>query len=177
MIIVNDDGKMTSNEPFGTFYYPKALKREEATVFNIGLGDIVEDLEIYPPIELKTITVEGVLLYSDGKPVADEWVSFKSVKKQSAGNDEDEKDRNDASVKTDLKGRFSMKIVQGANGFLFGGMQSYLGEFDNCPKLDHLIQQSGSRVSELKTSTVEIRATINLYGVELKFPFPSCKKA
>ena len=57
---MNDDGEMTSDEPFGTFYYAKAPKREEATVFNIGLGDIVENLEIFPPVELKTIAVVGV---------------------------------------------------------------------------------------------------------------------
>jgi hypothetical protein len=181
VIIVNDDGKMDSSEPFGTFYYPKALKREEATVFNIGLGDIVENLEIYPPIELKTITVEGVLLYSDGKPVADESVSFKSVRKQSTVNDkdedEDEEDPNDAIANTDLKGRFSIKILQGANGSLFGWMYSYVGEFENCPKLDRLIKQADTDVPEIRTPPVEIRATTSLYGVELKFPFPSCKKA
>lgn len=176
VIIVNNDGKMTSNEPFGMFYYPKALKREEATVFNINLGDIIENLEIYPSIELKTVTVEGVLLYSDGKPVADESVSFKSVK-QSGGNDEDARDVHDAIAKTDSKGRFSIKILQGANGSLFGSMYSYVGEFENCPKLDRLIKQAGAGGFKVETQSVEIRATTNRYGVELKFPFPSCKKA
>ena len=176
VIVVNDDGEMTSSEPFGTFYYPNTLKREEATVFNIGLGDVVENIQIYPPIVLKTVTVEGVLLYSDGKPVAGESVSFKAVRKQSAEKDEDEEDSNDARAETDLKGRFSIKIAQGANGELFGWMYSYVGEFENCPKLDRLIKQAGSG-TEIKTAPIEIRATTNQYGVELKFPFPSCKKA
>ena len=176
VIVVNDDGEMTSTEPFGKFYYPKALKREEASVFNINLGDIIENLEIYPPIELKTITVEGVLLFSDGKPVADEYVTFKSVRKKSAGNDdEDKEDSNDAGAKTDSKGRFSIKIVHGANGSLFGDMYSYVGRFENCPKHDRLLKKEGN--GDLKTPALEIRATTNLYGVELKFPFPSCKKA
>lgn len=174
VIMVNKDGKMTSSEPFGTFYYPTALKREEATVFNINLGDIFEKLEIYPPIVLKTITVEGVWLYSDGKPVADQWVSFEPVRKESAEN-KDENGSNDSRAKTDLKGRFSIKIVQGANGSLFGGMYSYVGRFANCPKHDRLVKQAGH--GEIKTPPLEIRATTNLYGVELKFPFPSCKKA
>ena len=174
VIIVNDDGKKTSTEPFGTFYYPKALKREEATVFNIEVGDTVGNLEIYPTIELKTITVEGVLLYSDGKPVADESVAFKSIKKQSSEKDEDEEDANDDRAKTDSKGRFSIKILHGSTGFLFGEMYAYVGQFENCPKLDNLIKQTDSR--EIKTAPVEIRATTNVYGVELKFPFPWCKK-
>jgi len=58
-----------------------------------------------------------------------------------------------------------------------GAMYSYAGKFEDCPKHDRLIKQAGSNVPEIKTSPVEIRATTNLYGVELKFPFPYCKKA
>jgi len=179
VIIVNDDGKMTSDEPFGTFYYPKAGKREEATVFNIGLGDFIENLEIFPPIGLKTITVTGVLLYSDGKPVAGETVAFKAVRKKPAAkdDDEDEEDTSDADAMTDPKGRFLIKIVQGANGSLFGWFYTYVGEYENCPKLDRLIKQSDSDVPDIRTPPIEIRATTNLYDVELKFPFPYCKKA
>ena len=177
VIIVNDDGEMTSTEPFKTFYYPKALKREEATVFNIGLGDIIENVAIHPPIELKTITVEGVLLFSDGKPVADETVAFKSVRKKAAGDkDEEDDDPNEASATTDQKGRFSIKIVQGVNGFLYGWMYSYVGKYENCPKLDNLVKQAGGNVPEIKTPPMELRATTNMYEVELKFPFPSCKE-
>ena len=177
VIMVNDDGKMTSSEPFGTLYYPKTSKREEATVFNLVLGDMIENLEIYPPIELKTITVEGVFLFSDGKPVAGESVSFESARQKSAENNDDDDDPNEARVDTDEKGRFSIKVVQGANGYLFGWMYSYVGEFENCPKLDRLIKRAGTDVPEIKTQMVPLRATTNVYGVELKFPFPYCKKA
>ena len=179
VLVVNEDGKMTSTEPFGTFYYPKVLKREEAIVFHIDPGEIVENLEIYPPIELKTITVKGVLLYSDGKPVAGEYVSFKSASQRATGTDEDEErdEANDDNAKTDLKGRFSIKIVQGANGFLFASMSAYAGEYENCPELERLIKQASSDDPEIRTLPVEIRATTNRYEVELKFPFPSCKKA
>lgn len=176
VIVVNKDGKMTSSEPFGAFYYPKVREREEGSVFNIDRGDIVDNLEIYPPMELKTITVEGVFLYSDGKPVADELVFFKPVKEQTDKKDDDDEDPSEASATTDLKGRFSIRIVHGANGSLYGGMSAYIGKFENCPKLDRLIKQSGSDFSEVKTPPLEIRATTNLYEVELKFPFPSCQK-
>ena len=175
VIVVNDDGKKTSSEPFGTFYYPRVSKREEATVFNIGFGDVVENVDIHPPIELETITIEGVLLYSDGKPVADEWVAFKSVRTQSA-KDENQEDKNDARAQTDQKGRFTIRILKGSNGSLFGGMYSYVGEFENCPKQERLIKEAGGGVPEIKTPPIEIRATSNLYDLELKFPF-ACKKA
>lgn len=112
----------------------------------------------------------------DGKPAVDEFVFFRSVKKQSAGNDENEY-KNDASSKTDLKGRFSIRVLKGAVGALRGAMNTYQGEYENCPKLDRLIKESGSSVPEITTPPVEIRATTNLYGIELKYQFPWCKKA
>jgi len=177
VLIVNDDGKITSTEPFGAFYYPKVTKRAEATVFNIGLGDIVENLEIYPPMAKETVTIEGVMLYSDGKPVVDESVEFKSVKKQADRVDDDSEDENDARVTTNEKGRFSIKVLKGSRGSLIGSMYTYVGEFESCPKLDRLIQQSKSQMTDITTAPVEIQATTNLYGVELKFGFPWCKKA
>ncbi|HZN06258.1 MAG TPA: hypothetical protein VFB65_05715 [Pyrinomonadaceae bacterium] len=177
VVVVNDDGKMTSSEPFGKFYYPNTLKREEATVFNIGLGDVVENLDIYPQLQLKTVTVKGTLVHSDGKPIAEEWVYFKSIRKQSDGNDENERDADDARAQTDAKGRFSMRVVHGANGILYARMYGYAGKYENCPQFDRLVKEAGSGVPEIKTAPVEIRATTNVYAVELKFPFPACKKA
>ena len=184
VIVLNKDGKITSSEPFGTFYYPKVTKREEATVFNIGLGDIVENLEIYPPIAKETVTVEGVFVYSDGKPVANQFVSFKSVRKESAkfqevdaDDDDVEDDASDSGAKTDSKGRFSIRVLKGSVGSLVGRMYTYAGEYENCPKLDVLIKQSKYSVPEIFTPPVEVRATTNLYGIELKYQFPSCKKS
>jgi hypothetical protein len=174
VIVVNNDGKVTSSEPFGAFYYPNVKKREEATVFQIGLGEVVENLQIFAPVTAETITVKGVFLYSDGKPVAGEWVSFKSVKTPKAAGDEEEED---ARAETDAKGRFSIKILKGAKGWLSGAMYTYIGEFENCPKLEAAIKKTGRDMTELKTSAVEIQAAENLYDVELKYPFPGCKKA
>jgi len=42
--------------------------------------------------------------------------------------------------------------------------------------LYRLIKQMGSGVKKVRTPPVQIEATHNLYGVELKFPFPFCKK-
>jgi len=195
VIVVNNDGKVTSDEPFGTFYYPNVKKREDATVFHVGLGDFIENLQIHPPVAVETITVEGLFLYSDGKPVASEWVSFKSPKEkktatkdpkaQSDDEDEDEDEDNDdedieeedARAETDASGRFSIKILKGAKGSLWAAMYSFVGEFENCPKLDRLIKQTGNDVPEIKTPPMEVFAQTNLYDVVLKYPFPSCKKA
>ncbi|MGQ0760600.1 MAG: hypothetical protein ACT4OT_01085 [Acidobacteriota bacterium] len=176
VLVVNEDGEIDSDEPFTTFYYPNVKKREDATVFHIGVGDFIENLQIHPTVEVETIIVEGLFLYSDGKPVSDERVSFKSARSaETAGDKSDEK--NDASAPTDASGRFSIKILKGAKGSLWGAMYSFVGEFENCPKLDRLIKQAGNGIPEIKTPAVEVFAETNLYDVVLKYPFPSCKKA
>ena len=171
VIVVNDDGKVSSSEPFTTFYYPNVSRREDATVFQVGPGEFVENVQIYAPVAAETITVEGVLLYSDGKPAADLRVEFKSEKTG-------ERDSSDAGANTDSKGRFSIKILKGQRGRLYGTMYAFIGEFENCPQLEAVIRKMGSgSLAEVKTAAVQINAEQNIYGATLKYPFPSCKKA
>jgi hypothetical protein len=170
ILVVNDDSKVSSYEPFPTLYYPNVFKRENAGVITIGAGDRLEDFNIYVPQTEETITVEGVFLYSDGKPVADEGVQFKSALTKSGveGN---------ARTKTDASGRFKLKILRGLEGELFGGMYTFSGEFENCPKLEAVIKKLGGSVVEVQTPSLKLKAENNLYDVELIFSFPSCKKA
>jgi hypothetical protein len=171
VLVVNREGKVSSSEPFGTFYYPNAARREEATVFHIGLGDHFENVQVYVSKMSETITVEGLFLYSDGKPIADEFVEFMAEKPE--GEDDDP----DSQTKTDAKGHFSLKILKGQKGSLYGSMFTYLGEFENCPALESAIRKTGDTNANLKTPTVEIQGDNSLYGVELRYPFPGCKKA
>ena len=170
VLVVNDDGKISNREPFKTFYYPNVFEREKATVITIGVGDIREGVYLYIPKMEETVTIEGVFLYSDGKPVAKESVEFASDK--TADNIE-----GDAQADTDENGRFSIKVLKGLKGKLHGEMYTYIGELENCPKLESIIKKSGRDFMEVKTPEVEVQAENNLYEVELKYPFPSCKKA
>lgn len=170
VLVINDDGKISSSEPFKSFYYPNVLEREKATVIAIGEGVMLEGINIYVHQAEETITVEGMCLYSDGKPVIDEGVQFKVEKTP------DNVEGNARAV-TDSNGRFSIKILNGLKGKLYGEMNTYIGEFENCPKLESIIKKTGRSMTEIKTSVVEIQATNDVYNVELKYPFPSCKKA
>lgn len=179
ILAVNNLGKISSNEPFKTFYYPDVSEREKATVFTIGEGTFLDSINIYVPKVEETVTVEGVLLYSDGKPAADVSVDFKattvSVEFKSRAGKEDVSA--DAHARTDAQGRFSIKILKGLKGKLYGSMYTYSGEFENCPKLEAIIKESGNTSAEVKTAEVEIQAENNLYNLELKYTFPSCRKA
>lgn len=170
ILVINAEGKLSSNEPFKTFYYPNVFARDKATVINIGAGDYLSGFNIYAPRMEETITIEGRFLYSDGKPVTGETVLF------AAGKTKDDIEGS-ARARTDAQGRFSLKILKGLEGQLFGVMYTYTGEFENCPKLEQEIKQTGGTNAELKTPVVEILAESDLQNVDLKFPFPGCKKA
>jgi hypothetical protein len=172
ILVANDENKITSSEPFPTLYYPNVFEREKAGVITIRAGDHLENFDIYVPKAEETVTVEGVFLYSDGKPVVGESVEFKAEK--TGANVE-----GDAREQTDAKGRFRLKILKGLRGELFGEMYAYIGEFENCPKLEAVIKKDGGGGSgaTINTPALKIRADADLFNVELKYPFPGCRKA
>lgn len=170
LLVANGEGKISSSEPFPTLYYPNVFERERAGVVTVGAGDKLEGFNIYVPKAEEVVTVEGVLLYSDGKPVVDERVEFKAEKTEA--NVE-----GDAQATTDAKGRFRLRILKGLRGELYGEMYTYVGEFENCPKLEALIKQTGGTRADMKTPAAKIRADGDLYNVELKYAFPGCRKA
>lgn len=169
LLVANDDGRVTSSEPFGALYYPNVAERERAGVVHVGLGDKLEDFDIYVPRVEEVVTVEGLFLYSDGRPVAEETVEFKAAGAP-AGVD------GNASARTDARGRFRLKVLKGLAGELYGRMFTYVGEFENCPKLDALVRQGGNTSGEVRTQALKVQADADLSDVELRLPFPSCKK-
>lgn len=172
VIVINDDGEITSDEPFGKFFYPNAVKREDAAEITIGAGDYRDDMIITAPTTAETITISGVLLYEDGKPVAEESVEFYLESKHNLADFSE-----DARAETDQNGRFQIRILKGQKGKLRGSMYAFEGEFENCPKLEKLIKAAGDRVPEISTPVIPIEAISDLTGIELRFPFPGCKKA
>jgi hypothetical protein len=169
VVVANNDGKLSAHEPFKTLYYPGVLERERAATITIGPGQVVNDIDIVVPKLEETIVVEGILKYSDGKPVAEEWVKFQAEKTDGIDGD--------ASGKTDVAGHFSFKILKGVKGELSAEDWVYLGEYVNCPKLDSLIKKSGNDHLNIKTNVMQIIAERDLYNLELTFPFPRCEKA
>lgn len=168
VLVANQDGKLSSREPFRRLYYPNVWERERAAVISIGPGGTINDLNFVVPHLEETITVEGWLRYSDGKPVAEERISFKAEK--------NEKIDGDVNESTDAAGRFSMKILKGLKGELSAEDYVYIGKFQDCPKLDSLIKNTGRDNTTIKTNVIHIQADQNLFNLELTFPFPGCNK-
>src|SRR6266849_9535834 len=61
----NRDYKKNEN-----FYYPGTLKREEATVIKVGLGEKIEGLQFVLPDKYLIHTIDGQITWKDGSPAA-----------------------------------------------------------------------------------------------------------
>lgn len=170
LLVVNQTGKISSDEPFETFYYPNVSDRDKATILTLVAGEFLTDIDVHVPRMGQTITIDGVFRYSDGTPVVDGYVEFKA-ENADLGID------GDARAKTDAGGRFSIKILKGLKGKLFGEMYTYSGEYENCPKLEAEIKKSGGSVPSIQTTPIAIIADNNLYDVVLNYSFPGCRKA
>lgn len=170
VLVANADNKISSDEPFPTLYYPGVTDLAKATTITVGLGDSREDLNIFVPRAAELVTITGKFLYLDKRPVVDEYVYFFSRANQS-------KHDADSRAKTDEEGRFDLKILKGVSGRIAGSMYTYAGEFENCPKLEAMIKATGKTFFEPQTNEFSVDGEGNLFDLELKFPFPSCKKA
>jgi hypothetical protein len=170
VLVANNDGKVSSREPFGRLFYPNVPERERAAVIAIGPGETINDLNIVVPKLNETITVEGVLRYLDGKPVVEKWVKFKVT-------EADEKSSGDVTEKTDSAGRFSLRILKGLSGELSGEEWLSEGLYQNCPKVDELLAKSGHNNTTVQSNIITLETEQNLFDLELTFPFPRCEKA
>lgn len=170
VLVANQDGEVSSREPFRRLFYPNVSERERAAVIAIGPGETINDINIVVPKLDETIAVEGVLRYSDGKPVVEEWVKFKVTKA-------DDKSSGDVSEQTDSAGRFSLRILKGLSGELAGEDWLLEGLYKNCPKVDELIAKSGRNNTTIQSNIIKLEAEQNLYHLELTFPFPRCEKS
>ena len=148
IIVVNDDGEKTVEEPFATVYYPNLTEEARARVFGIRAGDHIRDLKIVVP-NLEMVTVQGVVRYADGTPVSKATVRFTSARVPGVNGD--------ALVDTNARGQFSLKILKGFPGELHadffansGNTGAMLSEYDygNCPQVQKIVTQTGVKWSK-----------------------------
>jgi hypothetical protein len=170
-LVANYDGEITSFAPFPALYYPGTPDKEKATVITVIAGAGPQKYDIVVPSRLPTKVLKGVLRYSDGRPVVNEIVSFKA---------DEERDgyKGDTNATTDEQGRFSLLVLDGWKGKVFGSMFLYEGRFENCPAVSKLIKKKGSDGRlDVDTNAVRVEANEALDDIKLTFPFPFCVEA
>ena len=139
-------------------------------MISIGPGDAIDNIDIVIPKLEETITIEGVLRYSDGKPAVEEWVKFKVTKA-------DDNVDGDVSEETDSAGRFTLRVLKGLTGELAGEDWLMTGLYKNCPTVDELLAKSGRNNVTVQSNVIKLTTEQNVYEVELTLPFPLCEKA
>lgn len=170
LIVLNSEGKISSDAPFPTAYFPGVFEKDKATVLTIAQSTNLEDYDVHIPSQANRKILQGVLQFSDGKPVVDEFVEFKAdeVKAGFVG---------EVHTSTDEQGRFTLTVLEGLKGTLRGFMYTYEGEFENCPQLDKLLKANGGRFPDVGTKPMSLEITRDMEDIKLTFPFPNCKKA
>lgn len=167
VLVLNQDGLAKGVAPFPRVFYPGTTELAKATTLTVALGQTLQDIDVVVPAMLDTITVEGVLLFSDDQPVTNQYVHFEGIEKAgllSWNNDE-----------TDEQGRFSLKIIKGHQGKLLSKMGVYHGMYRNCPVMDALVKETPQKLAVLSTQQIKIDAEQDLRNVVLRFPVPSCQ--
>jgi hypothetical protein len=97
---VRFDGLTNQTSPFPVLYYPNTSDPKQASVIEIGDGQLIEKFDLYLPAVPNEYLVEGVVVRPDGQPFADARVEY----------------TNEAivySAKVDERGRFSFKTYEG----------------------------------------------------------------
>lgn len=202
LIVVNILGKVTAQMPFGKFFYPGTANRLEASPVSIGPGVFLKNIVITAPKTAETVTLAGVLLYRDGKPVAERWVEFEPEQaegEEKGAKDYDEGDddlrtedgfirvrRHDSvepQARTDKQGRFSITVLKGQKGTVVAEDPAYLGAEDSCAEVDKLVREllkgrepGISEIVMIRTNEAKVEAASGQTGIELRFPFAECKK-
>jgi hypothetical protein len=178
VIVINDDGEISANEPFGTFYYPNVTKREEAKVFKIGAGQQVKNLKINAPTTVETVTISGKVVFENGIPKLKRSYEFVSVEfKADENKKKTTKIDGESRAIVDEQGNFSLRVLKGQKGKFSAELLTFIGEYIKCPKLDKILRKQGERSTDVNSNSIAIDGSKDLTGVILKFPFPSCKKA
>ena len=170
LIVLNSEGKISSDEPFPTAYFPGVFDKDKATVLTIAQSTNLEDYDIHIPSQENRSTLQGVLQYSDGKPAAGKFVEFRASEVKEGFEGE-------VHTSTDDQGRFTLAVLEGLKGTLRGFMYTYEGEYVNCPQLDKLLKANGGRVPDVGTKPMPLEITRDIQDIKLTFPFPFCQKA
>lgn len=172
-LVVNEEGRITLDHPFGAFYYPNAKTAAQAAEITVGANYFLKNLILVPPETSQMVTLTGRLIFADGKPADDFMVQF--LRDNELSFSPGDIIFSDFGVETNSDGEFSINVPKGQAGVLRGAMFSINPR--NCPEIEEFLPKDSNRVRMLETNRVEIAGDKNVTGIELKFPFRECKRA
>lgn len=170
LVVANAWGKIRGSEPFPMTYYPGTFEKEKASVVTVGRGDIREGYDVTVPTLLPTVTLSGLLLYSDGRPAAGVSVFFKV-------SSPDPRYEGTAYAPADEAGRFSLKVIKGVPGTLGADFGAYEGKFEKtCPAIKRLMEKEADSFGGVTVGAkpVAVSADGDTSDLRVVFPVPYC---
>ena len=167
VLVLNPLGKPRNREPFPRVFYPGTTELDKATPVEIELGQTVKDVTVTVPYLLETVTVTGVLRRSDGKPVPKQEVRFEPTGKPEIDGL--------AITETDERGRFSLKLLKGLEGSVYGGMSVVAGAFARCPEFKTVAISEQDRIY-VRSRDLKIETQHDLSNLVLQLLYPDCTK-
>ncbi len=108
---VNIRSEPEGDSPFPRTFFPGVANVSEATVITLGKGEKLKGYELRLPPPLPVITISGVVVWPDGKPVVKGMVVLNDSANTTGGRDL-------AFAGIDKQGRFSLKALQGTEAWV-----------------------------------------------------------
>ncbi len=167
ILVVNKEGLIDEHQPFGKLYYPGVPDLESAGVITVEPGKYSTGVTIQIPQLVELVEVKGRFLFSDGKPVGNEWVDFYP---------DDKNKFDEMRTKSDGSGNFVFRIPKGATGKISGEISTYRGKFEDCPKLESIIEATGRTFLAVKSSVASANSLVPPSQLEISLPFPFCEE-
>jgi hypothetical protein len=168
VLVANQYGKASHQYPFPRIFYPNVSERERATTIYVNPGDVIENIDIIVPKLEETVTIEGVLRFSDGRPAHGMQVTFTAT---DANNNVD----GDVREQTDKAGRFTMKVLKGLTGEVAGQELLIRGVYEDCnDNFDELLAKTDKNNIYVRSNVIKLATDQNRYNIELTFPFARC---
>jgi hypothetical protein len=96
------DGLTRQNRPFPLLYYPSVESIDQATIVNVGDGERIEKYDLVLPSPPAEYTVNGVVMWSDGRPIPNAKIGYSQVNVPIS-----------YGANPDQEGRFSFKVYDG----------------------------------------------------------------
>lgn len=168
ILVVNNDGKLDVDEPFGRLFYPGVAEIEKAAIISVERGKHVTQIDIQISQFVELLTFTGRLLYSDGKAVEDERVKFIPDDKEAF---------DEMSQTTDKDGNFVFRIPKGASGIISSELSVYQNEYVDCSKLEAMFKEAGKTLIYVKSASIIFNGQESPQNNELFLPIPLCLKA
>ncbi|MCI0564129.1 MAG: carboxypeptidase-like regulatory domain-containing protein [Nitrososphaera sp.] len=108
----------SQNRPFPHFYYPSVENIDQAKIVSLGDGERIEKYDMVLPPPPAEHTVNGVVLWSDGKPIPNARIEYSQVNVPIS-----------YGANPDQEGRFSFKVYDGLKITMRATVESSKGNY------------------------------------------------